>query len=74
MNREKRDTVSPITVRLTPKENRLLRDVAKKLGWDVSDYIRKAAIYATPNFLFNKHTRRGELEDLIVPEKCLSDD
>ena len=74
MSKQKRDLVVPITVRMTPKEDRWFRDAAKALNMDMSDLFRKCAYSSIPQLLGNRHNRRVEFEDLILDEKSLSDD
>ena len=74
MSREKRDTVPPITVRMTPKEDRWFRSAAAELGMDMSELFRKCAYQAVPQLLGNRLNRRVEFEDVILDSESLSDD
>ena len=74
MSKQKRDLVAPITVRMTPDEDRWFRNASAELRMDMSDLFRKCAYNSIPQFLGNRHSRRVEFEDVIIDRESLSDD
>lgn len=70
MNRQKRDIVSPVTVRLTPDEDLWLRRHAAAMGMDVAEMIRKALPYGVAVLMAIPFSRKVELQDARIDPEC----